>query len=157
MKRAVYLTGSSLILKQYNDKDIVIFYDTKEEAREALLKTKNTLNTYDVHFDYGRGHVFLGCYIYHFMKHVEGEVLYLSDFDIFNEAIKREYVTLLNKYVNLPLESKLWYHILIACYMYKNGSYDLTEAQLSAVQRTHDKGITESKYKFCIDTLKELS
>lgn len=156
MKKAIYKTGSSLLLKNSNDNDFVFFYETKEEARQALIEFKRD---YDgcVHFDYVRPlKVFLGCYIYHFMELIEGEDLHLADFSIFDH--KEEYMTLLKKYAELlPQDSKNWYHILIACYMYKNGSYDLTEAQLSAVQRTHDKGITESKYKFCIDTLKELS
>lgn len=158
MLKAIYTTGSSLILNESNDKDTVRYYETKEECIEAVETYKHDHET-DVHFDYVRPlKTFLGCYIYHFMELVEGEDLHLNDFDIFEENNKKDYVACLNRFAKwLPQDHKWWYHILTACYMYKNGSYDLTEAQLKAVQRTHDKGITESKYNFCIETLKELS
>lgn len=154
MLKAIYKTGSSLLLDKTNDKDLVYFYETKEEKREALIKYKHDANA-DVHFDYVRPlKVFLGCYIYHFMVKVKGTNLHLDKFDIFNEQTKAEYIELLKNYASwLPKESKKWYHILVACYMYKNGSYDLTEAQLEAVQRTHDKGITDAKYNYCLKQL----
>ena len=158
MIRAIYKTGSSLLLEHSNDNDLVYFFDSNEEAQKAQnFFGKKDSEGADIHYDYVREQkVFLGCYIYHFMELVKGKDLHLADFSIFDH--KEEYMALLKRYAEwLPQTSKWWYHILIACYMYKNGSYDLTEAQLSAVQRTHDKGITESKYKFCIDTLKELS
>ena len=158
MIKAIYTTGSSLFLPKPNDKDVVRFYETKEEKREALIKYRHD-DERDVHFDYVRPlTVFLGCYIYHFMELVEGEDLHLADFDIFDAQIKKDYVALLNKYASwLKHDSKLWYHILTACYMYKNNSYDLTATQLKTIQSVHDKGVTDSKYKFCIETLKELS
>ena len=152
MLKATYTTGSSLILKGFNDRDIVLFYETKEERTRALINYPRD-SGYDVHFDYVRPlKVFLGCYIYHFMELVEGEDLHLADFSIFDH--KEEYIELLKKYASwLPKENKKWYHILTACYMFKNNSYDLTEAQLKAVQSTHDKGITDAKYKLCLEQL----
>lgn len=151
MKKAIYKTGSSLLLKNSNDNDFVFFYETKEEARQALIEFKRD---YDgcVHFDYVRPlKVFLGCYIYHFMELVEGEDLHLDEFSIFDH--EEEYKELLKKFVNLPKESKNWYHILTAYYMFKNNSYELTESQLKDIQRAHDKGITNAKYNLCIEWL----
>ena len=152
MLKAVYTTGSSLLLNNYHDKDIVRFYETKEEKREALIKYKHD-SEYDVHFDYIRPtKVCLWCYLYHFMKLIEGEDLHLNDFSIFDH--KEEYMELLKKYASwLPQESKWWYHILTAYYMFKNNSYELTEAQLKAIQSTHDKGITNAKYNLSIEWL----
>lgn len=152
MLKAKYITGSSLLLEKYNDIDQVWFYETKEESREALIKGERQSDI-NIHFDYVRPlKVFLGCYIYHFMKLVEGEDLHLADFSIFDH--KEEYIELLKRYAGwLPKESKRWYHILTACYMFENESYDLTSAQLTAIQRTHDKGITDAKYNYCLKQL----
>lgn len=156
MLKAKYTTGSSLILKKPNDQDFVYFYETKEEKREALIKHRHEENI-DVHFDYVRPlKVFLGCYIYHFMELVEGEDLHLAGFSIFDH--KDEYMELLKWYASwLPKDNKRWYHILTAYYMFKNNSYDLTEAQLKAIQSTHDKGITDAKYNLCIEWLGVIS
>lgn len=157
MYRATYKTGSSLILKGSNDIDVVRFYDTEEERKEALIHYKHDRQN-DVHFDSleKSPRVFLGCFIYHFMELIEGEDLHLNEFSIFDH--KKEYADLLKKqYVYwIPHKSKWWYHILTACYMFKNNSYDLTEAQLKAIQSTHDKGITNAKYNLCIEVLNEI-
>ena len=156
MLKAIYTTGSSLILKSPSDKDVVRFYETKEECIEAVKKHKRDKNL-DEHFSYvGREPmVFLGCYIYPFMELVEGEDLHLNDFSIFDH--KKEYADVLKRFASwLPHDHKWWYHILTACYMFKNNSYDLTEAQLKAIQSTHDNGITNAKYNLCIDVLNEI-
>jgi len=153
MLKAIYTTGSSLFLPNSNDKDVVYYYETKEERREALIKYKHDSDK-DVHFDCleRTPKVFLGCYIYHFMKLIEGEDLHLDEFNIFDH--EEEYKELLRRYVSwLPLESKKWYHIITAYYLFKNKSYDLTEAQLKVIQSTHDKGITNAKYNLCIEWL----
>ena len=41
MLKAIYTTGSSLFLPNSNDKDVVYYYETKEERREALIKYKH--------------------------------------------------------------------------------------------------------------------
>ena len=153
MLKAKYTTGSSCFLENSNDKDEVWFYETKEEANEARRKRKGGVKGIDVHYDYIRPlKVFLGCYIYHYSKLVEGEDLHLDEFSIFDH--KEEYIELLKKYVSwLPKTEKKWYHILTACYMFDNNSYDLTDAQLTAIQRTHDKGITDAKYNYCLKQL----
>lgn len=152
MLKATYRTGSSLILPNSNDNDVVFFYETKEERREALIKHKHS-DEIDAHFDYIRPlKVFLGCYIYHFMELVEGEDLHLNDFSIFEH--QEEYMELLKWYAErLSKKNKRWYHILTAYYMFKNNSYDLTEPQLKAIQSAHDKGITDAKYNLCIEWL----
>ena len=153
MYRATYTTGSSCFLPNAQDHDIIHIYDTKEECRNALIHLKQEEGVC-VHFETYPPRVFLGCYIYHFMEHLEGEELPLKDFSIFEH--KEEYIALLKHHTTyLRKTSKLWYHILTACYMFKNGSYELTDSQLQAIQRTHDKGITDAKYKFCLDTLEE--
>lgn len=157
MYRATYKTGASLILKVSNDVDVVRFYDTEEERREALIHYKHD-DPNNVHFDSleKSPRVFLGCYIYHFMELIEGEDLHLDEFNIFDH--KEEYVALLKKYTEwLPLENKWWYHILTAVYMYANGSYELTDKQLADIQRTHDKGISNAKHKYCIEQLELLN
>ena len=152
MLKAKYITGSSLLLENHNDIDQVWFYETKEESREALIKGERQSDI-NIHFDYVRPlKVFLGCYIYHFMKLIEGEDLHLDEFNIFDH--EEEYKELLRRYVSwLPHESKKWYHIITAYYLFKNKSYDLTEAQLKVIQSTHDKGITNAKYNLCIEWL----
>ena len=154
MIRAIYKTGSSLILNNSNDNDLVYFFDTKEESKTAVdfFKKENN-NGADIHFDYVREpSVFLGCYIYHFMELVKGKDLHLADFSVFDH--KEEYMALLKRYAEwLPQDNKKWYHILTAYYMYKNESYELTETQLKAIQKAHDEGITNAKYNLCIEWL----
>lgn len=152
MLKARYTTGSSLLLEKHNDIDEVWFYESKEEKNNALAKYRPQEGI-DVHFDYVRPlKVFLGCYSYHYMKLIEGEDLHLDEFNIFDH--EEEYKELLRRYVSwLPLESKKWYHIITAYYLFKNKNYDLTEAQLKVIQSTHDKGITNAKYNLCIEWL----
>lgn len=153
MLKAKYTTGSSCFLEKHNDNDEVWFYETKEEATEARITRGAGVKGIDVHYDYVRPlKVFLGCYIYHFAKLLEGEDLHLNEFSIFDH--KEEYIELMKKYVSwLPKEDKHWYHILTACYMFANKSYDLTSTQLETIQRTHDKGITDAKYNYCLKQL----
>ena len=154
MLRAIYYCGSVVILKNPRDVDIVYIYDTVEEIREAL-KHKPHDSEFNLHYELATPKVFLGCYAYHYMKRIEGEVMELEQFSIFDH--KDEYVLLLKQYADwLDHTDKKWYHILTACYIYKNNSYDLTETQLKAIQSTHDNGITETRYKFCLKTLNEL-
>lgn len=155
MLRAVYYCGSSVFLPNPNDIDIVYIYDTVEEIREALRKRKHRSTDFNVHYELAVPKVFLGCYAYHYMKRIDGETMPLENFSIFDH--KAEYVELLKRFASwLPKENKKWYHILTACYIYKNGNYDLTDTQLKAIQSTHDNGITETRYKFCLKTLNEL-
>ena len=151
---AIYTTGSSLILKKPNDKDVVYFYPTKEEKIEAL-RTYRHDSEYDVHFAVAKTCVFLGCYIYHFMELIEGEDLHLNEFSIFDH--KEEYIALLKKAVNIyNRKSKKWYQILTAVYMFENNSYDLTEEQLKDIQQAHDKGVTKKLYTYIIDYLEKV-
>ena len=154
MLKAKYTTGSSLLINNPRDIDEVWFYEAKEECDKARTARGLGEENVNVHYSYvGREPmVYLGCYIYHFMKLVEGEDLHLDNFSIFDH--KEEYIELLKRYAGwLPKENKRWYHILTACYMFENNSYDLTSAQLTAIQRTHDKGITDAKYNYCLKQL----
>lgn len=153
MLKAKYTTGSSCFLTNHNDCDEVWFFETKDEAREARRTRGAGVKDIDIHYDYVRPlKVFLGCYIYHYAKLVEGEDLHLDEFSIFDN--KEQYTELLKRYAGwLPKSDKRWYHILTACYMFANENYDLTSSQLEAIQRTHDKGITDAKYNYCLKQL----
>ena len=153
MLRAVYITGSWCFLKNARDIDVVYVYDTKEEAKEALKNSKKD-HRYCEHWEGldEMPRIYLGCYIYPFRKLIRGEDLHFEQYSIFD--FKEEYLALLKKYAEwLPKENKWWYHILTACYMFENGSYELTEKQLEAIQRAHDKGITDAKYNYCLKQL----
>lgn len=152
MIKAIYKTGSNLYLDNGRDTDLVYYYETKEECIEAIKAFKGKAES-DIHFDYVRPvKVGLWCYLYRFMELVEGEDLHLADFSIFDH--KEEYINCLKKFVGwLPKDNKWWYHILTACYMFENNSYELTKAQLKDIQRTHDKGITDAKYNYCLKQL----
>ena len=96
---AIYKTGSSCILDTSNDKDLVYFYATKEEAREALIKYRHTEKE-NIHFAPidSVQKVFLGCYILPYMVKVSGDDIDLS----FNFLQHREeYIELLRKFVDL--------------------------------------------------------
>ena len=158
MLKAKYTTGSSLLLNNPRDIDEVWFYETKEECDKARVTRGLGEKDINVHYSYvGREPmVFLGCYSYHYMKLIEGEDLHLDEFNIFDH--EEEYKELLKRYASwLPQESKRWYHIITAYYLFKNKSYDLTEAQLKVIQSTHDKGITNAKYNLCIEWLDMVS
>ena len=153
MLRATYITGSWCFLKNVRDIDIIYYYDTREEALEALQHNKKD-HRYNEHY---RGidqlpRIFLGAYIYPFMKLRSGEDLHLEQYSIFD--FKDEYIAKLKHVAGwLPKDDKKWYHILTACYIFENGSYELTEKQLEAIQRAHDKGITDAKYNYCLKQL----
>lgn len=141
MLRAIYKTGSSLILPKPKDIDTVYYYDNNLERLEALKRYKHKKE--DIHFRIfnNEPYVFLGCYIYHFMELIEGEEnLKFKDFSIFNND---EYLKCLKKYYDfLPDKNKKWYHIIIAMYLYKNNEYKLTKQQIEVAQFVHDNGIT---------------
>ncbi len=141
---SVYETGSKCILPHFCDEDFVFYYETKEEALEALRKNHN--RDADIHFDvFGEEpKVFLGCYIYPYMKLVKGQKKNFDSFSIFNTDTKRKYINLLKKYVAwLKNDSKLWYHIVIAYYLFKKNKYSLSEEEIQNAQFIHDNGITE--------------
>jgi len=155
MRKAIYKTGSSLLLENYHDIDEVWFFETREEKLEAV-KTLPHEKDRDVHCDYIRPlKVFLACYLYHYMQLIEGEDLHLDEFSIFDH--KDEYIALLKRYVSwLPRDRKKWYHILTAVYLLKKGEYKLTKTQLNNIQNTHDNGISDKLYNYIIDYLKDL-
>lgn len=157
MLRAVYKSGSACILPKSNDIDYLYYYDTNDERIEALIK--NTIRDKDIHFKLLKNakRVFLGCYIYPFMEHIEGEEIDFSDFSIFNEDIKAQYIPLLKHYTEiLDRESKLWYHIFIAVKMYQKGGIKLTKTELKTAQKIHDEGVNCDVYNSIIDYLREL-
>ena len=148
---AIYKTGSQCILPNAKDNDLVMFYETKEEARKAFEKNKK--RDCDYHFDSIENlpHIFIGCYLYPFMELVDGvEIPAIKNFSIFEH--ETEYKELLKTCVNTyRKEYKSWYHIVIAYYMFTYGKMKLTKTQLKVAQQTHDKGVSAEMY----DTLVE--
>lgn len=156
MLRAIYKSGSACILPNSNDIDYIHYYDTNDERREALIKNK--IRDKDIHFRLfsQAKRVFLGCYIYPFGEHIEGEEIDYSDFSIFNEEIKSQYIPLLRNYANrLERTDKRWYHIFIAVKMYDKGNIKLTKAELKVAQKIHDDGIDDVNYQYIIDYLEK--
>lgn len=155
MIRAVYKAGSSCILPKPKDEDYIYYCDNAEERRRLLIE--NTDHSVDKHFRVwgSEPKVFLGCYIYPFMQLVEGEKIEgIETFSIFDETIKTQYVELLKETAKrLENKSKKWYHILIACYMFKNEKMELTQEQIKKVQEVHDNGITDYLKKTCLNQL----
>lgn len=148
---AIYKTGSSCILEKSNDNDLVYFYATKEEAREALIKYRHTEKA-DVHFApiSSVQKVFLGCYILPFMVKVSGEDIDLS-FNFLQH--KEEYIELLKQYLNMRKQSKLWYHIYIAVRMLEKGKRTLNKSEKEKAQSIHDNGIDDETFNYVFDYL----
>lgn len=154
MLKAKYKTGSSCILSNSNDVDYIYYYDTKEERLEALKKNRDhsVNNHYRVWGSEPK--VFLGCYIYPFMEHIEGEEIDFNGFSIFNEDVKTQYISLLKRYAErLNKADKNWYHIFIAVKMYEKGGIKLSKKVLETAQNIHDNGIDNDNYQHIIDFL----
>ena len=156
MLKAIYKTGSSCLLSGSNDVDYIYYYETQEERVNALKKKKHNDNDIHVRLWDKRLDVFLGCYIYPFMEHVEGEVI--EEFKTFNICDhKVEYKEIALKYISfLKDDSKKWYHILVACRMFERNKNSLTKAQLKEIQKVHDEGITKELKEYCINILNEI-
>ena len=150
MLKSVYKGGSSVILPDSNDEDYFYYYENNEERRKALINNKD--HSVDNHYELweNRLNVFLGCYAYPFMEYVSGEKI--SEFETFNICEhKTEYVEIAKKYIGFMQDnSKKWYHILIACYMFENGKNEISEEQKQIAQQVHDQGITEELKSYCI-------
>lgn len=154
MLRAKYVGGSSLFLDNPNDIDYFYYYDTHEERIEGVINNKERV--IDIHFVEiaNATKIRLDCYTYPFMKLIEGdEIEELKKFSIFKH--EDEYKDLLRKYVfKLNKDCKLWYHILIAVYMFENRKMKLTKAQLKNVQKVHDeKCINDELYNYIVEKL----
>ena len=149
--RAIYKTGSQCVLPQPNDFDYVKIYDTKEEARQALINNRD--HSVCWHFESldRLPHIFVGCYIYTFMELVWGdEIKEIKDFKLSKH--KKEYTELFKKYrERLPRESKIWYHFVIAYFLLKNRKLKLTNEQIEIAQHTHDNGINCEMYQLLIE------
>ena len=157
MLRAIYITGSYLFLQKNRDIDIVYYYDTQEEAREALIHGKKD-HRFCEHFDSIERlpRLMLCCYMYPLMKLRSGEDLHLEQYSIFGR--KEEYITYLKKTIEwLPRNNKNWYHVLTAVYILENESYELTEKQLANIQLVHNREYINCKlYNHIIDYLKKV-
>ena len=153
MTKAKYIGGSSLFLKHYNDIDYFYYYASDKSMKKALVENQD--HEHDIHFINMKKepHVFLGCYAYPFMQHVEGEEIEaFKTFSIFDH--KKEYVEKLKWYASvLPDSHKKWYHILIACYMFQNGKMELSADQIEQVQQVHDNGISKELKDYCFKQL----
>jgi len=153
MRVAIYQSGSSCILPKSHDIDLIYYYDNNDERMSDFRTNHN--KEYDIHFDMvdRAKRVRLGCYIYPFMKHIEGEDLHFEDFSIFD--VKDEYIELLKKHISfLPKQDKKWYHIYIAVRMFDKGKMTLTKKEKEIAQKIHDEGINEEIYQYIIDYLK---
>ena len=153
MRVAIYKCGSSLILNNPNDDDLVYYYNSDYERKEALAKNRERDKDIKFRLVSEATKVFIGCWAYPLMELVEGdEIKKLKDFDLKDH--KEEYIALVKKYVEwLPKTDKRWYHILIGVYMLKNGKMKLTKTQLEYVQKTHNEGISDKLYANIIDYL----
>lgn len=152
---AIYLVGSSCFLENTKDKDIVLYYETREQINEIKRKGVHFREeNYDLHFDTIEGKCFTNSFIYHFRKHLIGEELN-NDYDILNEH-RQEYIEYLLKYIeHLPLNSKRWYSIIAGAYILKNNKYSFTKTQLKEIQAIHDKKeITEEIKEKILQMLK---
>lgn len=151
---SIYKTGSSCFLKNPHDKDLVLYYETKEEAIEHLTNMPHNTG-YCLHFDYV-GHIIhdTGSYIYAYMKKSMGKTISFEGFNFLNE--KEEYAYHYRKfYRKLPDTAKTWYRILTASYIFSNNSYELTEEQKEHIQKVHDDGIIDEESKrFILNILK---
>ena len=156
MLKSIYKTGSSLILSNPNDEDLIYYYETNEERLEALVNNQN--HFVNIHFRVfgSEPRIFLGCYIYPFMKHIEGDKI--DDFITFNICEhKKEYKEIAMKFIEKAFDiDKRWYHILIACYMFENNENAITEEQREVAKLVHDEGITKELKEYCINILNEI-
>lgn len=157
MLKAIYKTGSSLLLKNNRDVDFVHFYETKKECIKEAMHTRFS-KEHNIHYDVVRPlEPFLYCYLWHFMEHVEGEDLHLEKFNMFEQNNKVKYIELLKNYAKgFKPSDKKWYHVLAVCYMYTNGKYELTKEQLAKVQEIHDNGSNEEMCESILKMLEEL-
>lgn len=150
--RAIYSCGSSLILDNPNDTDICLVFDDVEKKKYGFEHSPHDTG-YCLHFATKEYKPFIGCYAVPLMKKLGGEDIDFK-FDIFEEETKKEYIAILRNAVKkLKDDSKQWYHVLTAIYMYENGSYILTEEQKANVQEVHDNGITLELKNYCIEKL----
>ena len=143
MLKAVYKGGSSVILPNPNDTDYFYFYDNEQERNEAFKKNKDRScdNHYKLLSDNPK--VFFGCYAYPRMVLIRGEEIEsFKKFSILKH--KKEYSKVALNYISfLKNQSKTWYHIVVAYFMFKNGKESLTEEQINIVQKVHDCGIDQ--------------
>ena len=155
--RATYKTGSGVLLENSHDIDYVYYFDTIEEIREAREK-RNQKDGICKHYCLWekKTRVNIGCYIYPFMEHIEGDES--DDFKNFNICDhKHEYKEVALPYINfLKDDCKEWYHILTACYMFERNKNSVTKTQLKKIQSVHDKGITKELKEYCINILNEI-
>lgn len=151
MLKAIYKTGSSIFLEAPKDKDFVLYFETEEERREALIHDQN--HEVDNHYCLieKATKTRLGCYIYPMMELVEGEEIEaLKNYNFLEH--KEEYMALVKPYVaKMSKTDKRWYHLVVAYYMFSGEKTKLTKAQLEVVQNTHDKGISDNMYNKVVD------
>lgn len=149
---SVYLGGSSCILPQARDIDLIYIYETQEEAREALIHNKRRDS--DCHFaslEKELGKVCLRNYQYPFMRLVQGKsILEIENYSIFEH--EQECVEFIKGYFSwLPLESKWWYHIYFYYEFFKNGNLELTNEILNTAQEIHDNGVSSEMRDIIVD------
>lgn len=154
MLRAVYKTGSTLVLEHGNDVDYIYYCETNEEIEEELKLYRRT-DECCKHFRLlsKATAVFLGCYIYPYMELVEGEEIpELKSFNVCDH--KKEWKELCLKHLKYMRDNdKRWYHIYATCMMFERNKPTLTKEQWKKVQKVHDEGITKELKEYCLKQL----
>lgn len=149
---AIYSTGSSLILDDYNDIDIVLYYDTKKEAREALERCPIHPKNYDLHFDSKEEKFFVASYIYYFMRKLAGKDLNFT-YNILEH--KQEYKKLLLYTAQkLPKNRKSWYKIAMGTFILTENKYEISEENKKIVEKIHkNRGIDDKTKELLLQLL----
>lgn len=156
MLKSIYKGGSAIILLNPKDEDYFYYYENNEECTEALINNKN--HKVDNHYiPYkNRLNIFYGCYAYPLMQYISGEEI--SEFKIFNICEhKKEYKEKIQYHLEHWTKNyKGWYHIYIACMMFKNGKNEITEEQKEIAQQIHDNGITDEQLQIIQEILNSI-
>ena len=157
MLRAIYYCGSSVILPNPRDVDIVYMYDTIEELHEAKRNKKKRDTDFNIHYELTTPRVFLGCYAYPYMRRIEGEDLHLENFSLLDH--KDEYIAKIKEYVKFlqqHREDKKWYHVYLGISILDRGTMELSQEQRENAQKIHDEGINCELYNYIIDYLEKV-
>jgi hypothetical protein len=154
---SVWQTGSTTLpwIESYGDRDIVFYVEHNCPSEEVSqfrqftrsLRPPNECWILEIVPD----RKYLFAYQYHFLQHIYGEDK--PEWDIFEPEMMRRTQSFLKHWVTrgVPLDSKLWYHVLTMVYMYKNGNYTLTAEQAANVRLCHDRKTTVDLYNFICD------
>lgn len=161
--KAIYETGSRVnpyVKNNYHDTDL-LFIPNEGKRAELFEQLKSINFTFD---DIEKPACLCGrlvdspahshAYQYHYAKLLYGEDIRNDSKDcILNtDANKARYFeSIKNWYLTLSVgaaSKKMWYYVLMGCYILYNNSYDLTNEQANNIQLAHDGNITEKSIEF---------